>query len=86
VTVRRSIVVAVCALVALLGVAGCAATPAVTSAKRIVTFALPPGTYLNYISPFLSGPTSNNTDLFQGENLLFATTVLPACARRTVQS
>ncbi len=70
-SVRRSIVVAVFAVVAILGVAGCAATPAVTSAKRIVTFALPPGTYLNYISPFLSGPTSNNTDLFQGENLLY---------------
>jgi len=67
----RSLGVAVLSLLAVLAVSGCAATSGVRTSKSIVTFALPPGTYLNYIFPFLSGPTSNNTDLFQGENLLY---------------
>ncbi len=36
-----------------------------------VTFALPPGEVPNYISPFVSGPNSNNQDLFQFENFLY---------------
>lgn len=36
-----------------------------SSSKATVTFALPPGSIPTYIFPFVSGPVSNNIDLFQ---------------------
>jgi peptide/nickel transport system substrate-binding protein len=49
---------------------GPAPTPK-SSANATVRFALPPGEAPNYIDPFVSGPDSNNQDLFQFENLMY---------------
>jgi len=45
-----------------------APTAAASGYHGTVTFALPPGEVPNYISPFVSGPNSNNQDLFQFES------------------
>jgi peptide/nickel transport system substrate-binding protein len=42
-----------------------------SSGNATVTFALPPGTTATYIFPFVSGPVSNNVDLFQFSPLLW---------------
>ena len=57
---------AIAASVALL-VAGCSSGTSASSGTGggTVTFALPAGTIPTYISPFVSGPNSNNVDLFQ---------------------
>ncbi len=58
--------IAIAASVALLA-AGCANATSGSSGGNgaTVTFALPAGTIPTYISPFVSGPVSNNVDLFQ---------------------
>jgi peptide/nickel transport system substrate-binding protein len=56
-------------LVAALIIGGSASLATVSasgsSSNATVTFALPPGTTATYIFPFVSGPVSNNVDLFQ---------------------
>ncbi len=60
--------IAIAASVALLA-AGCSTASSGSSGSSgtggTVTFALPAGTIPTYISPFVSGPVSNNIDLFQ---------------------
>lgn len=55
--------------------ASCSSVPAPSSSSpssgATVTFALPPGAVANYVSPFVSGPESNNQDLFQFEALMY---------------
>ena len=62
----KRLLAAVATLSALV-IAGCAASPSTNITHRggTATFALPPGTVATYISPFVSGPVSNNIDLFQ---------------------
>ncbi len=64
----KRLLAAVAALSALV-VAGCASSPSsnsnTTHRGGTATFALPPGTVATYIFPFVSGPVSNNIDLFQ---------------------
>ena len=60
--------IAIAASVALLA-AGCSTASSGSSGSSgtggTVTFALPAGIIPTYISPFVSGPVSNNVDLFQ---------------------
>jgi peptide/nickel transport system substrate-binding protein len=46
-------------------VAGCGGTSGSSGTGGTATFALPAGIIPTYISPFVSGPVSNNVDLFQ---------------------
>ncbi len=69
----RRLVAVAAGLAAVLGsaLAGAAQTGRAAPAGGTVTFALPPGEYCNYISPFINGPESNNVDLFQCEYFLY---------------
>ncbi len=69
----RALALAACAIVGLVATGGAAVARSVarTAPTGTVTFALPPGEYCNYISPFINGPESNNIDLFQCEYFLY---------------
>lgn len=75
---RTVVKVAWCLLISALAAACCAAAASghskarsASSSSATVTFALPPGETPNYVDPFVSGPDSNNQDLFQFENLMY---------------
>ncbi|HVA21684.1 MAG TPA: ABC transporter substrate-binding protein [Candidatus Micrarchaeia archaeon] len=69
----RAALAAAAAGAAVLGSAlvGLASVGTRAAPRGTVTFALPPGEYCNYISPFINGPESNNIDLFQCEYFLY---------------
>ena len=69
---RRYPAIALASLAVALGVAACSSggssgsgSGSGSAAGSTVTFALPAGITPTYISPFVSGPNSNNIDLFQ---------------------
>lgn len=73
---RRAFNIACCIVTsALVAACGSASTHKTSgtdaSSNATVTFALPPGEVPNYVDPFVSGPDSNNQDLFQFENLMY---------------
>ncbi|MDA8331062.1 MAG: ABC transporter substrate-binding protein [Candidatus Dormibacteraeota bacterium] len=62
---KWTLVLAASLVILLAGCASGGATSKSSSGGATVTFALPAGVTPTYISPFVSGPVSNNIDLFQ---------------------